>query len=114
MSYKSDYQQGENNLDINFIPPINYTHTHSLPAIYSYATQPLGEMAMQLQVNYTIPKNTIIGGKYGTKVTLDFSQVNDIKREYLVNDVNGGYDGTLGYKSPFFGIGDRKPYMWVF
>ena len=110
MSYKSDYQQGENNLDINFIPPINYTHTHSLPAIYSYATQPLGEMAMQLQVNYTIPKNTIIGGKYGTKVTLDFSQVNDIKREYLVNDVNGGYDGTLGYKSPFFGIGDRMFY----
>ena len=110
MSYKSDYQQGENNLDINFIPPINYTHTHSLPAIYSYATQPLGEMAMQLQVNYTIPKNTIIGGKYGTKLTLDFSQVNDIKREYFVNDVNGGYDGTLGYTSPFFGVGDRMFY----
>ncbi len=109
MSYKSDYQQGENNLDINFIPPINYTHTHSLPAIYSYATQPLGEMAMQLQVNYTIPKNTIIGGKYGTKLTLDFSQVNDIKREYFDNE-NGGYDGTLGYTSPFFGVGDRMFY----
>lgn len=108
MSFKSDYQQGENNLDINFIPPINYTHTHSLPAIYTYATQPLGEMAMQLQVNYTIPKNTIIGGKYGTKITLDFSQVNDIKREYFANDVDGGYNGTLGYTSPFFAVGDRK------
>ena len=106
MSFKSDYQGKENDLDINFIPPINYTHTHSLPAIYSYATQPLGEMAMQLQVNYTIPKNTVIGGKYGTKITADFSQVNDIKREYFANDVDGGYNGTLGYTSPFFAVSD--------
>ena len=114
MSFKSDYQGVKNDLDINFIPPINYTHTHSLPAIYSYATQPLGEMAMQLQVNYTIPKNTIIGGKYGTKLTLDFSQVNDIKRNYIIAEGQGqpthiaGHNGTLGYTSPFFAVGDRK------
>ena len=106
MSFKSDYQGKENDLDINFIPPINYTHTHSLPAMYSYSTQPLGEMAAQLQVNYTIPKGTIIGGKYGTKITLDFSQVNDIQREYFQNDVDGGYNGTLGYKSDFFAVSD--------
>lgn len=114
MSFKSDYLKGENDLDINFIPPINYTHTHSLPAIYTYATQPLGEMAMQIQVNYTIPKKTIIGGKYGTKITLDFSQVNDIKRNYILAEGQemplhiAGYDGTLGYTSPFFAVGDRK------
>ena len=114
MSFKSDYQGVKNDLDINFIPPINYTHTHSLPAIYSYATQPLGEMAMQLQVNYTIPKNTIIGGKYGTKITLDFSQVNDIKRDYIIPEGLGqpthiaGHNGTLGYTSNFFAVGDRK------
>ena len=110
MSFKSDYKGVKNDLDINFIPPINYTHTHSLPAIYSYATQPLGEMAMQLQVNYTIPKNTLIGGKYGTKITLDFSQVNDIQKTYLKNNVDGGYNGTLGYNSKFFAVGDRKFY----
>ena len=114
MSFKSDYQGTKNDLDINFIPPINYTHTHSLPAIYTYATQPLGEMAMQLQVNYTIPKKTIIGGKYGTKITLDFSQVNDIKRNYILEPGQeapthiAGYDGNLGYTSPFFAVGDRK------
>ena len=114
MSFKSDYKGVKNDLDINFIPPINYTHTHSLPALYTYATQPLGEMAMQLQVNYTIPKNTIIGGKYGTKITLDFSQVNDIKRKYILEkgqempeDISG-YDGTLGYTTDFFAVGDRK------
>ena len=114
MSFKSDYKGVKNDLDINFIPPINYTHTHSLPAIYTYATQPLGEMAMQLQVNYTIPKNTIIGGKYGTKITLDFSQVNDIKRNYILEEGQtvpthiAGYDGTLGYTTDFFAVGDRK------
>lgn len=114
MSFKSDYKGVKNDLDINFIPPINYTHTHSLPAIYTYATQPLGEMAMQLQVNYTIPKKTILGGKYGTKITLDFSQVNDIKRNYILEEGQeapthiSGYDGTLGYTSPFFAVGDRK------
>ena len=114
MSFKSDYKGVKNDLDINFIPPINYTHTHSLPAIYTYATQPLGEMAMQVQVNYTIPKKTIIGGQYGTKVTIDFSQVNDIKRNYILEPGQeapthiAGYDGTLGYTSPFFAVGDRK------
>ncbi|MBR4155230.1 MAG: hypothetical protein IKU01_00810 [Bacteroidales bacterium] len=114
MSFKSDYKGVKNDLDINFIPPINYTHTHSLPAIYSYATQPLGEMAMQLQVNYTIPKNTVIGGKYGTKITLDFSQVNDIKRNYNLAEGQvepshiAGNSGTIGYTSPFFAVGDRK------
>ena len=112
MSFKSDYAASSSDLDINFIPPINYTHTHSLPAIYSYATQPLGEMAMQLQVNYTIPKNTIIGGKYGTKITADFSIGKDIKRNYVEGGVTSshiaGNSGTIGYTSPFFAVGDRK------
>lgn len=111
MSFKSDYKGVKNDLDINFIPPINYTHTHSLPAIYTYATQPLGEMAMQVQVNYTIPRKTLLGGKYGTKITLDFSQVNDIKRNYIGQEAPthiSGNAGTLGYTSPFFEVGDRK------
>ena len=112
MSFKSDYKGIKNDLDINFIPPINYTHTHSLPAIYSYATQPLGEMAMQLQVNYTIPKNTVVGGKYGTKITADFSIVKDIKRNYVEGGVTSshiaGNSGTIGYTSLFFAVGDRK------
>ena len=81
MSFKSMYTGKENDLDINFIPPINYTHTHSLPSMYTYSTQPNGEMAAQFQVNYTIPKGTALGGKYGTKLALNFSQVNDIVRD---------------------------------
>ena len=110
MSFKSMYTAMENDLDINFIPPINYTHTHSLPSLYTYSTQPLGEMAAQFQVNYTIPKGTALGGKYGTKLAFNFSQVNDIVRD-SVKTGNGmalGQSGTLGYTSKFFAVSDHR------
>ena len=110
MSFKSMYTAKQNDLDINFIPPINMTHTHSLPSMYTYSTQPNGEMAAQLQVNYTIPKGTALGGKYGTKLTFNMSQVNDIVRDSIMD--NGqlvvNKPGTLGYTSDFFAISDHR------
>ncbi len=110
MSFKSMYTGKQNDLDINFIPPINYTHTHSLPSMYTYSTQPNGEMAAQLQVNYTIPKGTALGGKYGTKLAFNMSQVNDIVRDSIMD--NGrkvvNTPGTLGYTSNFFAVSDHR------
>ena len=110
MSFKSKYKAKENDLDINFIPPINYTHTHSLPSLYTYSTQPNGEMAAQLQVNYTIPKGTALGGKYGTKLAFNMSQVNDIVRDSVMfgNEMSLNESGSLGYTSKFFAISDHK------
>jgi len=112
MSFKSMRTATQNDLDLGFIPPINYTHTHSLPSMFSYSTQPNGEMGIQFQVNYTIPKKTALGGKYGTKLAFNYSQVNDIKRDSIVvNGVNTLNEmGTKGYDSPFFAIGDRMFY----
>lgn len=108
MSYKSDYAAEGSVLDINFIPPINRIHSYSLSSLYPYATQPNGEMAAQFQVNYKIPKNSKLGGKYGTSLCLNYSQVNDIVRNY-VNGTTGFSDanGTLGYTSPFFAVSDH-------
>ena len=110
MSFKSMYTGKQNDLDINFIPPINYTHTHSLPSMYTYSTQPNGEMAAQLQVNYTIPKGTALGGKYGTKLTFNMSQVNDIVRDSIMVDGQMVLNkrGTLGYTSNFFAVSDHR------
>ena len=110
MSFKSMYTAKQNDLDINFIPPINYTHTHSLPSMYTYSTQPNGEMAAQFQVNYTIPKGTWLGGKYGTKLTLNMSQVNDIVRDSIMDQgqMTINKRGTLGYTSNFFAISDHR------
>ena len=110
MSFKSMYTGKQNDLDINFIPPINYTHTHSLPSMYTYSTQPNGEMAAQFQVNYTIPKGTALGGKYGTKLAFNFSQVNDIVRDSIMVDGQMVINkkGTLGYTSKFFAVSDHR------
>ena len=112
MSFKSMRTATQNDLDLGFIPPINYTHTHSLPSMFSYSTQPNGEMGVQFQINYLIPKKTLLGGKYGTKVAFNYSQVNDIVRDSIQyngqNTIN--MPGTLGYTSPFFAIGDRVFY----
>ncbi len=110
MSFKSMYTAKQNDLDINFIPPINYTHTHSLPSMYTYSTQPNGEMAAQFQVNYTIPKGTALGGKYGTKLAFNFSQVNDIVRDSVMMGQNTvlNYPGSLGYTSRFFAVSNHR------
>ena len=110
MSFKSMYTGKQNDLDINFIPPINYTHTHSLPSMYTYSTQPNGEMAAQLQVNYTIPKGTALGGKYGTKLAFNMSQVNDIVRDSIKygNEIGLNQPGTLGYTSRFFAVSNHR------
>ena len=110
MSFKSMYTGKQNDLDINFIPPINYTHTHSLPSMYTYSTQPNGEMAAQFQVNYTIPKGTVLGGKYGTKLAFNYSQVNDIVRDSVKfgNEMGLNQPGTLGYTSKFFAVSDHR------
>jgi hypothetical protein len=104
------YTAKQNDLDINFIPPINYTHTHSLPSMYTYSTQPNGEMAAQLQVNYTIPKGTALGGKYGTKLAFNMSQVNDIVRDSVMDHglLVLNKRGSLGYTSKFFAVSKHR------
>ena len=110
MSFKSMYTAKQNDLDINFLPPINYQHTHTLASMYTYSTQPNGEMAAQLQVNYTIPKGTALGGKYGTKLTFNMSQVNDIVRDSVPfgNEMALNQPGSLGYSSKFFAVSDHR------
>lgn len=102
MSFKSDRSITANALDINFIPPINRTHAYSLTARYPYATQLNGEMGLQFQLNYKIPRGSKLGGQYGTGIAINFSQVNDILRNPLSDTIPVGADGTLGYNAPFF------------
>lgn len=105
MSFKSDRSYIGNALDINFLPPLTKTHTYSLEAMYPYATQPNGEFAYNAKVVFTLPKKSALGGKYGTTVELNYSRINDIKKQQI-NDSTPLYTGgTLGYESDFFSSG---------
>jgi hypothetical protein len=107
MSYKTDRRVTENGLDISFIPPLTKQHNYTLEAIYPYASQPNGEFDVMAQVTYTIPKKSKLGGKYGTTISLLFSQANSIQKDMLNDTILIGTRGTLGYKSPFFKPGDE-------
>jgi hypothetical protein len=105
MSFKSDQSVSGNALDINYLPALTEDHTYMLAAMYPYATQPNGEIGAQFQINYKIKKGTLLGGKYGTSLSINFSQINDINRQ-KANDTAGiNQSGTLGYKSDFFKFG---------
>jgi len=74
MSYRSDRNKDLQDAFINYLPALNKTHTYNLVAtLYPYATQPLGEVAYQADLVYTIKKGTSWGGKYGTTIGVNAS-----------------------------------------
>ena len=107
MGFKSRRDEKGNILDINFLPPVTMVHAYSFANMYPYATQSNGEMAFQGQLNYKIPRNTWLGGKYGTDLELYFARVNSIKKESPAPGIPVDSTGTLGYVSPFFSLGDE-------
>jgi len=74
MSYRSDRNKDLQDVFINYLPAMNKTHTYNLVAtLYPYATQPIGEIAYQAEILYTIKRKTKLGGKYGVTLNGNFS-----------------------------------------
>lgn len=94
-----------NNHMINYIPTLTKEHTYALSSMYAYSSQPLGQTGFQAEVQYKIPKKTLLGGKYGTDIAVNYSLIHGIERDILpeVQENGGDMGGTLGYSSPFFG-----------
>lgn len=64
---------------INYIPTLSKNHGYTLLALYPCATQPEGEFGFNTNIFYKIPKNTLFGGKYGTKLNFNFARTNSIE-----------------------------------
>lgn len=62
-------------MTVSFLPPATRLHTYRLPTLYPYATQFNGELGFQASVLYTIPKKTVLGGKYGTQIRINYSRI---------------------------------------
>lgn len=97
--FRSDRAATGNANNINFLPAATRQHTYNLPAtIYPYATQPNGEMGYQVELSWKIKKGSLLGGKYGTEITINASGTNGLHKTSAEND-------TLGYESEFFKVG---------
>jgi len=78
MDYRSKRGGTGKELTLNYIPAISKQHAYTLAAFYPFATQPLGELGFQGEINYTFKKNSKLGGKYGTQVAVNYSRINGL------------------------------------
>lgn len=106
MNFRSDRNATVNSLMINYLPAISKQYSYRLSTLYPYSTQPNGEMGVAAETFYNFAAKSPLGGKYGTKLSIGASAVNNIDKSPASND-------TLGYKSDFFKIGDAIYYQDV-
>ena len=89
MTFKSDRDRDGKAYLINYIPTLSKPHTYSLLTLYPCATQANGELGIQLDVFYKFKKGTLLGGKYGSKIALNYSRINGLNGgNSFLNDKN--------------------------
>lgn len=102
-SYRSQRSVEGISAFINNMPSFTYTHTYALPAFYPYATQNApGEWAYQGQFSYMFARNTPLGGRYGTKISLNASYVSSLVMGPSPEGINGNLQGTDGRRPDGF------------
>lgn len=99
MGFKSVRTQSGEMLFINYLPAITKNHTYAFLTMYPYATQVNGEQGLQGNVMYKFKKGTLLGGKYGTDLSLNSSVVTALDTTSL------GGSGTDGYSVETFSRG---------
>ena len=78
MDYRSKRGGTGKELTLNYIPAISKQHAYTLASLYPFATQPLGEIGFQGEINYTFKKKSKLGGKYGTQFGINYSRINGL------------------------------------
>ncbi len=103
MNFRSARSATVNDLMINYLPAGTPQHVSRLASFYPYATQPNGEIGLQFDLMYKFNKETPLGGKYGTKISVNFAMVNNINKTpidpaLIAQDPNNkfmGYNASL-------------------
>ena len=108
MNFRSERTAKLNDLSINYIPDINKNHTYAFAAMFPYGTQPSGEAGFRAEFLYKFKKNTPLGGKYGTHITLNYSRMFSLTKELTDTiEVLASNEGTVGYKTSLVSFGDE-------
>ncbi|PKA82318.1 hypothetical protein ATE92_0446 [Ulvibacter sp. MAR_2010_11] len=99
---------------INYVPALTKQQDYLLTNIYVYNAQPRliiesfdqrsGEVGSQTDLFYSFEKGTAIGGKYGTKLALNFSYWAGLDAEYNIPN--------RWYEAKFIGKGPRLYRDW--
>ncbi len=110
MSFRSERSATINDVNINYLPTITKTHTYSLAAMYPFSSQPNGQIGLNTEIFYKLKRKTLLGGKYGTNISINFSQVNAIKKDKILVNPDDEIPNLDGYESPLFSM-DKQVYF---
>lgn len=107
MAFRSQRSMSGTSAMLNNMPAFSYLHTYALAALYPYATQAAdGEWAFQGAFSYKFKRGSALGGKYGTKVTLNVSYIRGLDYKDPNYVIGNEVKGTNGYETSFFGMGE--------
>ena len=113
MNFRSDRDATLQQLNINFLTSLNKQQSYSLATIYPYVTQPNGEIGIQFDCFYKIPKKSKLGGIHGAELNLNFSNCFTINKTNSSDSELIGQPGTLGYDSDFLEFGNDKLFQEI-
>lgn len=105
MSFRADRDLLLFDVPVSYIPAITKQHTYNLAAtLYPYATVVSGESSASAEVFYQIPKDSRLGGHYGTKIAIGYAAANALDTTRLT-----GRDALIdGYERNSWGFGRTK------
>lgn len=103
MNFRSDRTATGNAAMINYLPALTRQHTYPLMAYYPYATQPNGEVSWQAEMSFKLKKGTLLGGKYGTDIILNYSAAYGLDSTNLHDEAGRRF----GYTAEYFAPGDQ-------
>lgn len=116
--FRSDREVNLNRQLLNWIPMLNKQHTYNLAAsIYPYAVQNMGEQGLQADIQFSIPRGSKLGGKYGIDFNINASIVYglDTMARQQITHVDGQDSLTLGDRYGYrVGAGLGKEYYHDF
>lgn len=102
---------------LNYIPSLTKQHHSALANIYVYQSQNItsmqfdekiekfGEIGGQVDLFYQFKKGSFLGGKYGTKLTVNWSEWYNLKADYSYFDSDGNY--APDYSTTPFGTSQK-------
>lgn len=98
---KANFNTAEAVASINYTPALTRQHTFVLANIYPHAVQTIGEIGGMADFFVRFKKNTPLGGKYGTKLDLNFSLYHSLDSTRVSTEE--------GFKTNhYFGFGKTK------
>lgn len=86
---------------VNYLPALTRQHDYLLTNIYVYQSQPnidfitheVGEIGGQVDIFYNFQKETLLGGKYGTKLAVNASYWNGLNARF--NETGDEYETSF-------------------